>query len=115
MGQFRAVLVRKKTVGSAPIEKSFHGVANGRDGPTTVRVSRPKRKFRFNLSLVIQELLGKGTPRGLLGLSADALLAFQRLWRLPRTSSGPDAARICDGNFAGRKSHALRYPSWRQA
>ena len=34
----------------------------------------------FNLSLVMRQLLGKGTPRGLQGLSADALLAFLRLW-----------------------------------
>jgi transposase len=34
----------------------------------------------FNLSLVMRQLLGRGTPRGLQGLSADALLAFLRLW-----------------------------------
>jgi transposase len=34
----------------------------------------------FNLSLVMRQLLGKGTPRGLQGLSADAVLAFLRLW-----------------------------------
>jgi len=34
----------------------------------------------FNLSLVMRQLLGKGTPRGLQGLSADALLALLRLW-----------------------------------
>src|SRR5216684_1390359 len=34
----------------------------------------------FNLALVMRQLLGKGTPRGLQGLSADALLAFLRLW-----------------------------------
>src|SRR5216684_8515323 len=34
----------------------------------------------FNLSLVMRQLLGKGTPRGLQGTSADALLAFLRLW-----------------------------------
>src|SRR2546422_30287 len=33
----------------------------------------------FNLSLVMRQLLGKGTPRGLQGASADAWLAF--LWR----------------------------------
>ena len=32
----------------------------------------------FNLSLVMRQLLGKGTPRGLQGLSADELLTF--LW-----------------------------------
>jgi transposase len=34
----------------------------------------------FNLSLVMRQLLGKGTPRGLQGFSADALLTFLRLW-----------------------------------
>ena len=34
----------------------------------------------FNLSLVMRQLLGKGTPRGLQGLSADTLLACLRLW-----------------------------------
>ena len=34
----------------------------------------------FNLSLVMRQLLGKGTPRGLQGASADALLAFLRFW-----------------------------------
>jgi transposase len=34
----------------------------------------------FNLSLVMRQLLGQGTPRGLQGLSADALLILLRLW-----------------------------------
>ena len=34
----------------------------------------------FNLSLVMRQWLGKGTPRGLQGLSADALLALLRFW-----------------------------------
>jgi transposase len=34
----------------------------------------------FNLSLVMRQLLGKGTPRGLQGLSADKLAAFLWLW-----------------------------------
>ena len=34
----------------------------------------------FNLSLVMRQLLGKGTPRGWQGFSADQLLAFLRLW-----------------------------------
>lgn len=34
----------------------------------------------FNLSLVMRELLGKGTPRGYQGFSADAVLIFLRLW-----------------------------------
>ncbi len=35
-----------KTVGSSSIERSFHDVANGRDGCTMVLFSRSKRKFR---------------------------------------------------------------------
>jgi transposase len=34
----------------------------------------------FNLSLVMRQLLGKGTPRGLQGLSANALLLILRFW-----------------------------------
>jgi transposase len=34
----------------------------------------------FNLALVMRQLLGKGTPRGLQGLSADALAILLRLW-----------------------------------
>ena len=34
----------------------------------------------FNLSLVMRELLGKGTPRGWQGLSADTVLTFLRVW-----------------------------------
>ena len=34
----------------------------------------------FNLSLVMRQLLGKGTPRGLQGLSADYLLILLRVW-----------------------------------
>src|SRR5205809_5335944 len=35
---------------------------------------------RFNLALVMRQLLGKGTPRGLQGLSADALATLLRFW-----------------------------------
>jgi transposase len=35
----------------------------------------------FNLSLVMRQLFGKGTPRGLQGLSADLLLTYLVLWR----------------------------------
>src|SRR5205807_6157700 len=52
-----------------------------------------------NLSLVMRQLLGKGTPRGLQGTSADALLAFLRLWIavLARTEqeSVPLPALLC--------------------
>src|SRR5438477_547079 len=34
----------------------------------------------FNLSLVMRKLLGKGTPRGLQGLSAEDLLLLLRFW-----------------------------------
>jgi transposase len=34
----------------------------------------------FNLSLIMRRLLGKGTPRGLQGSSADQFLAFLQLW-----------------------------------
>jgi transposase len=34
----------------------------------------------FNLSLVMRQLLGKGTPRGLQGFSADSLLTLLRFW-----------------------------------
>jgi hypothetical protein len=53
----------------------------------------------FNLSLVMRQLLGKGTPRRLQGTSADALLAFLRLWIavLARTEqeSAPLPALLC--------------------
>ncbi len=34
----------------------------------------------FNLALIMRQRFGKGTPRGWQGLSADAVLAFLRLW-----------------------------------
>jgi hypothetical protein len=34
----------------------------------------------LNLSLVMRQQLGKGTPRGWQGLSAESLLLFLRLW-----------------------------------
>jgi transposase len=34
----------------------------------------------FNLSLVMRQLLGKGTPRGWQGLSAEAVLGCLRFW-----------------------------------
>ena len=34
----------------------------------------------FNLSLVMRQLLGKGTPRGCQGFSADAVLMLLRFW-----------------------------------
>ena len=34
----------------------------------------------FHLSLRMRQLLGKGTPRGLQGLSAESLLMWLRFW-----------------------------------
>jgi hypothetical protein len=34
----------------------------------------------LNLLLVMRQLLGKGTPRGLQGLSAESLLMLLQLW-----------------------------------
>lgn len=34
----------------------------------------------LNLSLVMRQLLGRGTPRGLQGLSAESLLLLLQLW-----------------------------------
>jgi transposase len=34
----------------------------------------------FNLSLIMRQMLGKGTPRAWQGFSADAVLTFLRLW-----------------------------------
>jgi len=47
MGQLWAVQLRMKTVGSAPDEKSFYGVANKRDQCTMMSFSRSKRKFQL--------------------------------------------------------------------
>jgi len=53
MGQLWAVLLRMRTVGSAPDEKSLYGVANKRDGYTVVSFSSQKRKFRLTLALAV--------------------------------------------------------------
>jgi hypothetical protein len=45
MGNFALCWCGWQTVGSAPDGKSFHGVANGRDGCTMGPFSRSKRKF----------------------------------------------------------------------
>ena len=46
----------------------------------------------FNLSLVMRQVFGKGTPRGLQGLSAEALLTCLRLWMAVLTRiAGEDA------------------------
>jgi|GEM_PF-4472108 len=51
MGQL--VLLRMKTVGSAPDEKSFYSVANKRDWCAKVSLSKSKRKFRFSKNTVL--------------------------------------------------------------
>jgi hypothetical protein len=48
----------------------------------------------FNLSLVMRQLLGKGTPRGLQGASADALLAFLRFWIAVLARTGQESVLL---------------------
>jgi transposase len=48
----------------------------------------------FNLSLVMRQLLGKGTPRGLQGLSADSLLILLRLWIAILVRTEPECASV---------------------
>ena len=48
----------------------------------------------FNLSLVMRQLLGKGTPRGLQGASADALLAFLRFWIAVLARTGKESVAL---------------------
>jgi transposase len=50
----------------------------------------------LNLSLVMRQGIGKGTPRGLQGLSAESLLMWLRLWMAVLVRiAGEDAARPC--------------------
>jgi len=42
----------------------------------------------LNLSLVMRKLMGKGTPRGFQGHSADSVLALVRLWMTALTQEG---------------------------
>jgi len=60
----------------------------------------------FNLSLVMRQLLGKGTPRGLQGLSADALLILLRFWMAilvcPEQESVPLPALMCSAPCTSR-------------
>jgi len=46
----------------------------------------------FNLSLVMRKILGKGTPRGWQGMSADAVLMFLRVWIALLAPQGPENA-----------------------
>jgi transposase len=48
----------------------------------------------FNLSLVMRQLLGKGTPRGLQGLSADALLILLRFWMANLVCTEQESASV---------------------
>jgi transposase len=48
----------------------------------------------FNLSLAMRQLLGKGTPRGLQGLSADSRLAFLGLWIAVLVRTGRESTSI---------------------
>src|ERR1700681_2352882 len=58
----------------------------------------------FNLSLVMRQLLGKGTPRGLQGLSADALAILLRLWIAILVRAEQECASVPMPVF----SHAVR-------
>jgi hypothetical protein len=44
----------------------------------------------LNLSLAMRKWLGKGTPRGWQGYSADVVLAFLRCWMASLAHSGPE-------------------------
>lgn len=58
----------------------------------------------FNLALVMRQLLGKGTPRGLQGLSADALAILLRLWIAILVRAEQECASVA----MPLSSHALR-------
>ena len=53
----------------------------------------------FNLSLVMRQLLGKGTPRGLQGFSADAPLSLLRLWIAALVRTEQDCASVLTRPF----------------
>src|SRR5213594_4409572 len=56
----------------------------------------------LNLSLVMRQLLGQGTPRGLQGLSADVLLILSRFWIATLVHTEQESASM------PMPSHALR-------
>jgi transposase len=58
----------------------------------------------FNLALVMRQLLGKGTPRGLQGLSADALAILLRFWIAILVRAEQECASVA----MPLSSHALR-------
>src|SRR5712692_8831793 len=59
----------------------------------------------FDLSLVMRQVFGKGTPRGLQGLSAESLLTWLRLWIAVLVGTEPESAwgpilMPCASNFS---------------
>jgi transposase len=48
----------------------------------------------FDLSLVMRQLFGKGTPRSLQGLSAESLLTWLRLWIAVLVGTGPESTWV---------------------
>ena len=74
--------------------------------PRTARENILKRVLihvgGLNLSLVMRQLLGQGTPRGLQGLSADVLLILSRFWIATLVHTEQESASM------PMPSHALR-------
>jgi transposase len=63
----------------------------------------------LNLSLVMRQKLGKGTPRGLQGLSPETLLMWLRLWiAVLERMANQDALLLLLMPLAGK----LSFPSW---
>jgi transposase len=59
----------------------------------------------FNLSLIMRQVFGKGTPRGLQGLAAESLLTWLRLWIAVLVGTEPEGAwgpilMPCASNFS---------------
>ena len=59
----------------------------------------------FDLSLVMRQVFGKGTPRGLQGLSAESLLTWLQLWIAVLVGTEPESAwgpilMPCASNFS---------------
>jgi transposase len=61
----------------------------------------------FNLSLVMRQLMGKGTPRGLQGLSADTLLLILRFWIAVLDRACSSKAHDCIANAKREQVHEL--------
>jgi hypothetical protein len=60
---------------------------------------------RFNLSPVIRQLLGKGTPRRLQGLSADALMILLRFWIAALVCTEQECASVPMARALTRHAH----------